>query len=60
VGIVVHHKVGDRVEAGESLFTVHAATTAAGEAAGRSLLQGVVYSRRPVPPLPLFYRTLRS
>ncbi|HSB90047.1 MAG TPA: thymidine phosphorylase [Anaerolineales bacterium] len=60
VGIIVHHKVGDSLEAGEPLFTVHSATAEAGEAAGRALLKGVAYSRRPVAPLPLFYRTLRS
>ena len=60
VGIVVHHKVGDRVTAGERLFSVHAATAEAAAVAGRALLEGVTFSRRRVPALPLFYRTLRS
>ena len=60
VGIMVHHKVGDRVKAGEPLFTVHAATAEGAETARRVLLEGVTFSRQPVQALPLFYRTLRS
>ncbi len=33
VGFIVHHKVGDKVEAGEPLFTIHAND---GQKAGRS------------------------
>jgi len=56
VGILVHHKVGDRVEAGQPLFTVHANDPARLAAAQDRLLQAVTWSDTPVPPLPLFYR----
>jgi len=60
VGVVVHAKVGDRVKAGDPLFTIHAKDPRSASEAGQSLLEGVGYSRRPVSPLPLFYRTFRS
>lgn len=60
VGILVHHRVGDRVSKAELLFTVHAASPGAAEEAGAALLGSVRFSSRRVPPLPLFYRTLRS
>jgi pyrimidine-nucleoside phosphorylase len=59
VGVVVHHKVGDRVVKGEPLFTVHAADPVKREAAIERLLQAHTWSRRPVERLPHFYRTLR-
>jgi pyrimidine-nucleoside phosphorylase len=60
VGIVVHHKVGDRVKKGEPLFTVHANDPAKAEEAIEQVLKAHLFSRSPVDPLPLFYRTLRS
>jgi len=60
VGVVVHAKVGDRVEAGEPLFTVHARERAAAVEAGEWLREAFGFSSRRVRPLPLFYRTLRS
>jgi len=60
VGIVVHHKVGERVKKGEPLFTVHANDPAKAEEATEQVLKAHVFSRSPVDPLPLFYRTLRS
>jgi pyrimidine-nucleoside phosphorylase len=59
VGVVVHHKVGDRVEKGEPLFTVHATDPAKRDSAIDRLLAAHAFSRRPVPALPHFYRTLR-
>ena len=55
VGIVIHHKVGDRVEAGQPLFTVHANSQEQMEGACRSLLDAHQWSDTPVAPLPLFY-----
>jgi pyrimidine-nucleoside phosphorylase len=55
VGIIVHRKVGDQVEAGEALFTVHANDEAKLESASQRLLQAVEWSGAPVKPLPLFY-----
>jgi pyrimidine-nucleoside phosphorylase len=55
VGILVHHKVGDYLEEGEPLFTIHANQPAALEVARGELLAAHSWSDDPVPPLPLFY-----
>jgi pyrimidine-nucleoside phosphorylase len=55
VGLVIHHKVGDRVEKGQALFTVHANDRSRLEAARQSVLSAHAISDEPVPPLPLFY-----
>lgn len=58
VGVVVHHKVGDRIERGDPLFTVHAADQQRGAQAIERLLAAHRFSRKRVAPLPLFYRTI--
>ncbi len=55
VGIVVHHKVGNKVEDGEPLFTIHADTQATLDEVKPELLAAHVWSDQPVEPLPLFY-----
>jgi pyrimidine-nucleoside phosphorylase len=55
VGVIIQHKVGDRMEAGEPLFTVHANDQGKADAAREALLAAHVFSDAPVPPLPLFY-----
>ncbi len=55
VGVVVHHKVGDTVEAGEPLFTLHANDQDRLAAARQRLAGAVELSDEPVEPLPLFY-----
>jgi len=55
VGIVVHRKVGDRVEQGQPLFTVHASSQEKLDAAVERLLAAHQFSAEPVEPLPLFY-----
>ena len=55
VGLVIHHKVGDQVRAGEALFTVHAESRDRAAAARASVLAAHVFSDSRVPPLPLFY-----
>ncbi|WP_322508619.1 pyrimidine-nucleoside phosphorylase [Anaerolinea sp.] len=55
VGIIVHVKVGDRVEKGQPLFTVHARTEADARMAEARLLDALTWSDQPVSPLPLFY-----
>ena len=55
VGFVVHHKVGDKVEAGEPLFTVHANDEAKQAEARAQVLAAHVFSDAPAPPLLLFY-----
>jgi pyrimidine-nucleoside phosphorylase len=58
VGIVVHHNVGDQVEAGQPLFTIHANQQDTLEFAREELLRAHVWSDTPVDPLPLFYEVV--
>jgi len=60
VGIMVHHKVGDYLERGQPLFTLHANGKPALEDARRHLAQAVAWSVSPVEPLPLFYGVVRQ
>lgn len=55
VGIVIHRKVGERVEKGEPLFTLHANDEAKGAQARQRVLEAHAFSDEPVAPLPLFY-----
>ncbi len=55
VGVVVHIKVGDRVEKGQLLLTIHAKNKADLEMARDRIMTGIGWSDRPVDPLPLFY-----
>jgi pyrimidine-nucleoside phosphorylase len=59
VGIMVHHKVGDHVERGQPLFTLHANRQPALEEARRYLAPALEWSEKPVQPLPLFYDVVR-
>jgi len=59
VGVVVHAKVGDRLSAGTALCTVHASDSAKAQAAIQQLGPAFRIVARAVPPLPLFYRTIR-
>ena len=60
VGIEVLRQVGDRVEAGQPLFTVHANDEGKLVEARRRLLEAHHWSERPVDPLPLFYGVIRD
>ncbi|HEY6074336.1 MAG TPA: thymidine phosphorylase, partial [Anaerolineales bacterium] len=55
VGFVIHHKVGDHVEAGEPLFTIHANDPAIQAEARDRVLSAHTFSDEKVSPLPLFY-----
>jgi pyrimidine-nucleoside phosphorylase len=55
VGFLIHKKVGDHVERGEPLFTVHANDAARLAEARQAVLQAYAFSDTKVPPLPLFY-----
>ncbi len=59
VGIIVHHKVGDYVEQGQPLFTIHANSPQHKETARAHLLAAHTWSETPVEPLPLFYGIVR-
>jgi len=58
VGVLVHHKVGDRSEAGEALFTVHANDPGKLEEATARVSAAHRWSSAPIARLPLFYKTL--
>jgi pyrimidine-nucleoside phosphorylase len=58
VGVLVHHKVGDRIEAGEALFTVHGNDPGKLEEAEARVSAAHRWSSAPVARLPLFYKTL--
>jgi pyrimidine-nucleoside phosphorylase len=60
VGVIVHHKVGDRVEAGHPLFTLHANSQERLKAACEVMLQANQWSQHPVEPLPLIYGVIRG
>ncbi len=55
VGFVIHRKVGDKVETGEPLFTVHANDAARLSEAKERVMAAHVFRHSEVPPLPLFY-----
>ncbi len=55
VGFIILHEVGDRVEQGQPLFTIHANDPAKLEEARRQVLEAHVFSAEPVNRLPLFY-----
>lgn len=55
VGIVIHHKIGDQVEVGDPLFTVHASHADTASLAKQHVLAAHVWSDAPVDPLPMFY-----
>ena len=55
VGFVIHKKVGDQVEKGEALFTVHANDESRLVEAREAVLAAHSFSEVEVAPLPLFY-----
>lgn len=58
VGVLVHHEIGDQVEKGTPLFTVHADDEESLAAARERLIAAVTFSGDPVQPLPLFYERI--
>jgi len=55
VGFVIHHKVGDKIEKGEPLFTIYANEEKLQSEALKAVLAAHCWSDEPVAPLPLFY-----
>jgi pyrimidine-nucleoside phosphorylase len=55
VGFVIHYKVGDKVEKGQPLFTVHANDERLLAEARQAVLAAHRWSAAPVAALPLFY-----
>jgi len=60
VGVVIRHKVGDKIKKGEPLFVIHANDKAKLAAARERILAAHKFSARPVRPLPLFYKVIKS
>ena len=54
-GFLIRKKVGDKVEAGEPLFEIHANSEAKLSEARQVVLSAYGFSEEFVPPLPLFY-----
>lgn len=60
VGVVVHHKAGDRVESGEPLFTVHTRSETEAQAAIVRVLNAHKIQVAPVEAPPLFYEVVEG
>ncbi|MBT3323176.1 MAG: thymidine phosphorylase [Anaerolineae bacterium] len=55
VGLIIHHKVGDFLNEGEPLFTIHANNAKQLEKARVDVLKAHLFSDEDVQALPLFY-----
>lgn len=55
VGLIIQHKVGDKVEKGEPLFTIHANDQSKLAEARQAVLAAHSFSADEIAPLPLFY-----
>jgi pyrimidine-nucleoside phosphorylase len=55
VGFVIHHKVGDKIEKGQPLFTIHANDKQKLTESREAILNAHAWSDEPVSALPLFY-----
>jgi pyrimidine-nucleoside phosphorylase len=55
VGFLIHKKVGQPVEKGEPLFSIHARDQSQAEQVRQDILNAFSFSDEPVAPLPLFY-----
>ena len=55
VGLIIHHKVGDKVNKGERLFTIHANDESKLAEAREAVLAAHSFCDDQVAPLPLFY-----
>lgn len=58
VGLIVHHKVGDKIAQGDELFTIHANDEKKLAQAEVRALEAHIIGPEPVDPLPLFYKTI--
>lgn len=58
VGLLLHVKVADRIEAGQPLFTIHANEQTKADAAEERLRRAITIGDEAVKPLPLFYGTV--
>ena len=59
VGVIVHNKVGDEVETGDSIFTIHSNHSLMLQNAKLKLDDALEWCDDPVPPLPSFYGVIQ-
>jgi len=59
VGIIVHPNVGDKLEKGEPIFTIHANSEEKWAEAELNLKKALTWSEQAVDPLPLFYDVVK-
>ena len=59
VGVVLHKKIGDSVDQGEQLCTIHAASEDAAQRAEARLLEAFDWQDHAVEPPPLAYQVVR-
>jgi pyrimidine-nucleoside phosphorylase len=55
VGIVVHHKVGDRIKKGEAVYTLHSNSQKLLDEVKQDLVDAFIIQNERIDPLPLFY-----
>jgi pyrimidine-nucleoside phosphorylase len=60
VGVVIQHKVGDRIEKGDLLFTIHAKNAQDFDNASKSILSAYGVSEQPVERLPIIYGVIKE
>lgn len=60
VGVIIHYKVGEYVEADTPLFTIHANDDTKLSVAELRLIEAHKFSAEPVPPYPPFYRRVST
>ena len=56
MGVVLHAKVGDELEQGQPLFTIHAKDSAMADGARQRLLGAYTWSEEPVEAPPLIHQ----
>lgn len=59
VGMIIHRKVGDKVQPGDPLFTIHANSARSLQNARSQVLSAFEWSDAPCDPLPLFYEVIQ-
>lgn len=60
VGAMLHNKVGDKIDAGSPLYTVHAASHSAADTFIQQVQNAYQLSETPVPNLPIVHKTIRD
>ncbi len=58
VGLVMHHRIGDYVAAGEAVATIHANDARKAEEAARKVMDALIWGDHSVPPAKLLYASI--